>query len=450
MYGGRAGGNYYNVNRRSFTKEYLQVIRINAMIDEAVNYHEEQYIALASFFRAYWFFNLTRCYGDIPFSEAARAKDEIFYPKYDKQEDIIGALLIELENANLILSENSNIKLRGDIIFNGNVLKWRKLINMFRLRILINCTQQETINGNSVQAMFADIVNNPLQNPIMDKLSDSAILYGNGNPNTYIYYNDNGFVSSYRMTRNVVEFMKDRGDKRLQKIAEPKINLSNPNISNLNNYWGVYPNPNINANENRISELLNAQSPLNKMWYTEIKGPSFMMAGYPEQEFILAEACIRKWISYDNAEDHYKNGIKASYSYFDIPTSDANTYVLNSKVRFLGSDTNTEKMCKIVTEKYMSNFFQANWESFFDMRRIGYPNFLEYLTNETNSIYNSGCLPMRWMYPQVEIDDNNEHVVDGINGLVPAKDDPNSRMWLLQGNDAYANPNPFPYHNYTF
>jgi len=418
------------------------------MKKEAVRRDLQQYLAIASLFRAYWFFNITRTFGDVPYIEAARANEGLFYPKYDRQEDIVDGLLTELEEANSTLAKYSNTKIIGDIIYNGDVLKWRKLINMFRLRILINCTQHETINGKSVKDMFASIVNNPNANPLMEKLSDSGILYQDGNPSVYKYYNDNDFVSNYRVTRNIVNYMQDRGDMRLTKIASPKINLTNPDVNNLNNYFGVWPNPNVNSNENRVFEMLNAQSPVNKQWNMAI-GPSFIMAGYPEQEFIIAEACIRNWLPSVGAELHYNNGIKASFEYFGV-SSYSSTYLANAKVKFSATDTDADKMRKVITEKYMASFFQSNWEAFFDMRRVGYPNMLEYLKNQTNSNYNDGYLPMRWMYPQTEIDNNNEHVVEGIKALVPAKDDPNARMWLLQGNDSYANPNPFPSHDYVF
>jgi len=41
----------------------------------------------------------------------------------------------------------------------------------------------------------------------------------------YKYYNDNNFVSSYRISKFVVDWMRERGDMRLPKLAEMMIKL---------------------------------------------------------------------------------------------------------------------------------------------------------------------------------------------------------------------------------
>ena len=54
----------------------------------------------------------------------------------------------------------------------------------------------------------------------MGTLSDSAIRDEKGNMENYKYYNDNNFVSSYRISKFVVDWMRERGDMRLPKLAE--------------------------------------------------------------------------------------------------------------------------------------------------------------------------------------------------------------------------------------
>lgn len=78
------------------------------------------------------------------------------------------------------------------------------------------------------------------------------------------------------------------------------------------------------------------------------------------------------------------------------------------KVQFKGSDT--EKLGKIITEKYLNFFMQGGNEAYFELRRTGYPDFSAYLTHNTDQIYNDGYLPLRYRYPQSEIDNNNAQV----------------------------------------
>ena len=87
---------------------------------------------------------------------------------------------------------------------------------------------------------------------------------------------------------------------------------------------------------------------------------------------------------------------------------------------------------------------QGGNEAWFEIRRTGYPDFSEYLTRNIDNLYNDGYLPLRYQYPQSEIDNNNKNVVEAISRLDKG-DDRNSRMWLLIGSDPLFNPDPFPF-----
>lgn len=445
----RGGGGHFNFLRRNFTNEYKRIAFINDMISEAQRVDDERYIYIASFFRAYWFFNITRMFGDVPYSEGGKGKtDAILYPKYDDQEDIIFGLLKELEDANNELAKYEGTTLSGDIIYNGSVKQWRRLINTFRLRMLINCSSKETIKGVKVSDMFADIVNNASKNPLMEKLSDSAIRDESGNPSNYTYYNNNNFVSSYRISKFVVDWMTERNDMRLPKFAEVMIKLDGKgaDVNDLKNYKGVYPNPGFTSDDNSQGMDSGEQSRINKSWYNEPIGPSHIMIGYAEQELILAEAILRKWIS-GSINGHYENGIKAACEFRGVSASNINSYLAHAKVKLTGSESDTEVLSRIVTEKYMNFYMQGGMEAYYEIRRTGYPRFSDYLTRNIDNLYNEGNFPLRYMYPQAEIDNNNENVVAAIKKL-DRGDDRNSKMWLLKGNDPLFNPDPFPYRQY--
>ena len=59
------------------------------------------------------------------------------------------------------LGDYDNTKIDGDVIFGGDIRKWRQLINLYRLRILINCSMKQTIAGERVGELFAGIVGEP-------------------------------------------------------------------------------------------------------------------------------------------------------------------------------------------------------------------------------------------------------------------------------------------------
>ncbi len=442
----RGGGGHFNFLRRNFISEYRRIAWCYDMIREAERVGDERYKYIASYFRASWMFDITRLFGDVPFTEASTGrfgKDPDYYPKYDRQEDIIYALLDELAEANKALAQYEGTSVGGDIIFGGDISKWRKLINVYRLRILINCSSKETVNGRSVKEMFAEIVGNPSENPLMDNLYDSAIRNESGNSENYKYYNDNNFVSSYRISKYIVDLMSSRHDMRLPQFAEVMIKLEgkNADINDFSNYKGVIPNPGATSDNNNEDMDKGQQSRLKKKWYLEPQGPSAMNIGYPEQEFILAEASLRGWIK-DDVVLHYKNGIRAASEFWGVTDGHINEYLACPEVQLEGTDT--QKLGKIITEKYLNFFMQGGNEAYFEIRRTGYPAFSEFLTENTDNLYNNGYLPLRYQYPQSEIDNNNENVVQAIE-MLDKGDDRNSRMWLINGEDRLFNPDPFPF-----
>ena len=448
MFDYRGGGGHFNFLRRNFSGEYQRIAWCYDMRKEAERVGDERYYYLASFFRAWWMFTVTRLFGDVPYTEAGtgRQGSPNYYPSYDKQEDIIAGILNELAEANEKLAQYDATSVDGDIIYGGNIYSWRKLINTLRLRVLINCTSVDSIHGRTPKDMFAEIVNDPDSNPLMEKLSDSAIRDEDDNTSNYAYYNNNNFVSSYRISRYVVELMKKRKDTRLMQIAEVMMKYegnSSIDVNDFANYNGVIPNPGAKSYNNSVEMNNGSQSRLKGKWYQEPKGPSAMNISYPELEFILAEAALRGWISGD-AQTYYNAGITAACEFQGIGSAAIKAYQENADVKLVG--TPTQMLGKIITEKYLNFFMQGALEPYFELRRTGYPDYSEFLERNIDNLYNDGYLPLRYCYPQAEIDNNNSNVNEAIKRLDEG-DDRNSRMWLISGTDTLFNPDPFPFRN---
>lgn len=438
----RFGGAHLNWLRRNFTAEYRFVTISNQMKKEAERLGYDEYIPLQRFFNAYWMFITTRLYGDVPYSESNQAGEGIFLPKYDPQEDIIYGILQELETANQELAVHADKRVSGDFIFDGNLHKWRQLVNTLRIRVLINLTQKQTIKGESVQQLFADIINDSENNPLMQNLEDSPIRYETNNPNNYFIFSQNDFISGYRITKFVADYMKDRQDYRLTRFAQPTIYAENNGLdpNNLQNYAGTNPWPNQENNVNYQYEDSGIISRINNRYHREPVGPPTMVIGYPEQEFILAEAIVRGWIT-GNAAQHYENGIEASFKYFEVENRSM-AYLQQPLVQLTGS--NTEKIDKIITQKYLNFFMSGSYEPYFELRRTGYPDFAAYVAPDISTLYNNGRLPLRYLYPLGEINDNKQNITEAISRL-PGGDQIFSKMWLLQGQDGLRNPSPFPF-----
>ena len=160
------------------------------------------YQALAHFFRANYFYRLTMNFGDIPYSDALKGETAAIYrPAYDSQEKVLEGILNELAEADNLLKGNNEI-ISGDIIYNGDLTRWRKLINAYRLRILMSLSNKTNVGGINIAATFADIVKNC---PLMESAADNGqLVYNDQADNRYPYFNDSDFGSGRFMDSTYV------------------------------------------------------------------------------------------------------------------------------------------------------------------------------------------------------------------------------------------------------
>src|SRR5690606_39747407 len=85
---------------------------------------------------------------------------------------------------------------------------------------------------------------------------------------------------------------------------------------------------------------------------------------------------------------------------------------------------------QVITQKYISLFLQSPLTAFFENRRTGYPAFP--INPASNENVPGDKLPVRWMYPQDEIDYNGENVTEAIERQYNGNDNVNQVMWLLK------------------
>ena len=91
--------------------------------------------AVARILKCYFFLILTDMYGDIPYFEAEQGYiTGNVTPKFDEQELIYKDMHKELLEAEEQLDEKAD-KLTGDIIYSGDLKKWRKFANTLNFRI---------------------------------------------------------------------------------------------------------------------------------------------------------------------------------------------------------------------------------------------------------------------------------------------------------------------------
>jgi hypothetical protein len=405
----------YNWNRSSFGayENLMQVQRLQELAKDNPNYQ-----GVAKLFRAIYFSKLTETFGDIPYREALLAEQDIRKPAYDKQEDIYEGLLNELEEANELL-QPANGTLDGDIIYAGNIVRWKKLVNAFRLRLLIHLSKREGQSKIKIKEQFNTIVSNRTRYPLMESSADNGqIVFNTTDPSNY--YPTAGHLSVATLVsleESFVKLLQDRQDPRLFSFGDP---IAGKPAGQYANYKGV--DAGLSPADQQSTA---AGSSLIARRYIDLRNPvnePMIFLSYAEQELIIAEGIHRGWTT-GNIGQHYRNGVVASMAFYKIDQQQADTYLTRPLVSLDGGDILT----KILIQKYVAFFMNSSWEPFYEQRRTGVPTL-----RVGPGTLNGGKVPKRWQYPLTETQYNEEHVQEAIKRQYPEGDDTNASMWLIK------------------
>ena len=310
------------------------------MVELAEEKDKAAYEGLALFIKSYKIFYISMQLGDVPYSEALKGDDGLVKPKYDTQESVMINLINDLEKAASLFDKASNFE--GDPILNGDITKWRKVVDAFRLKMLLYLSKKENHTELRIKDRFAQIVT-------------SGNLMSSNNDNFQLEFSDkagqiypfNKIVSKHYMYTTissvVVDSLKAYDDYRLFYFAKPAAALiaSGLKANDKNAYVGLDPVADFSDLQSQSANgnccTLNAR-------YTDlITGEPYVRIGYAEQCFILAEAVLRGWIT-GNASDYYNKGIRAAMEFIANNTPDEEKYHSGRQI----------------TDEYITQYLQNN------------------------------------------------------------------------------------------
>ena len=410
---------YYGWDRASFGF-YNTLRQIKKMEEEAENFNNINFLAIAKFFKAFVYEQITRQFGDIPLSDALQAEQGNFTPVYDTQEQVYLRIFELLEEANDLIS-TTGPAIHGDVVFNGDLQKWQKLFNSYHLRVLMSLSKKENDPDINIPGRFSDIFNDPDTYPLMASLDDNArYTFSEETGNVYPFWQNASITTSYVLEETFVERLKEFSDPRLFEMAAPDSNNSDDPMS-FNSYSGLLGSAPLGEN---VSRLTNGEgSSLNSRYVSDPEVEPNLAFGFPELNFILAEAAYRNWITAD-ASNYYQEGIRASMNYYGIAEDEIDNY-LDQPIISYGSTNGLEQILK---QKHIAMFLNSGWEPFYDNRRTGLPVF----NVDGGGVINDEGVPKRWMYPFSEINQNQANLDEAIQRQFPEGDNINAEMWSIQ------------------
>jgi hypothetical protein len=352
---------------------------------------------------------ITDTFGDVPYFQSNKGRDSlIFQPAFDPQRDIYLDMFSKLEQANVLLNatpRNSQevIDPNSDPIYKGDKAKWRKFGNTLYLRLLMRLSGKAEV-ATYVIGKIKDIVDvHSADYPIMTSNAETAVLKWTG---TAPYISPLGTIRPTDYDGpGLASFFIDN----LVNWNDPRIDASGTYVSGTINRWGIA------KSGGRFFGLPGGYAPgtnptFGSYFYSNTQARSLqsdsstgILMNYAEEQFILAEAAAKGWIS-GSAATYYNSGALNSITYWlpNWPTvintqtglpNDIVTYLIAADMQWIESLTLDQKMERIHLQKYYA-LFLVDMQQWFEYRRTGHP-----ILPQGAGLVNGGVMPARLMYP---------------------------------------------------
>ncbi len=429
---------YYDDQEYDWTTtsfNYNQLKNVNQMIVEAKRVglaDNNAYSALGKFFKAYYYVDMSMKLGDVPMTDALKSLDNTM-PKYDTQKAIFKQALTWLEEANSDLQtliNAGNKSLTGDFMLGNDLVKWQKVVNTYKLRVLISLSKKESDTELNIKALFASVLNNPTKYPVMSSLDDNLKFTYNSSTDKYPLNQDNYGQTATRnnMSATYLNTLASIKDPRTFIVADPAPAKIKAGLTAAD--FGAYVGASSGESLDDMStKMLNGEySPISKSkYYSSYLGEPCIQIGYAELCFNIAEAINRGWVT-GNAEDFYVKGTKASWTFHGVTDVDTKWTAYYAQPSVKLSSTPATALTQILTQKYLAFFQNSGWEAYNNYRRTGVPTFL---TGAGTA--NSGRIAKRWQYPSSERTTNAVNYKAALKSQFGAEtDDINSEMWIIK------------------
>ncbi len=452
-FGGWGAALTYNYGQTDYnglwTSTYDNLEDYHYVITETEGKDEYAYFnAAARIMRVLNFQMLVDQYNDIPYTEALQGAGNIT-PAYDDAEFIYQDLYKHLDTAiNLINNAEFPKPFKhalgnSDVLFDGNMTRWKQLANTLKLKLLIRASGTGVFAGvtpsfDAAGFIADDALINPgyvkqdgKQNPAWSAYHSNATGAGAGRSiitTNYVvtFYNGNKISDENRATaiyRNGISPNRNQQGETAEGI---------PAAPGGSPVWYSGPSFDFNADDANAIGVLKGRN----------MGQPLMLAA--ESYFLQAEGVLKGILNSGDVTDLFDKGIESSFRYlyknssntigenifdFTDPAADALAYKeegdneLNRLVNIELASSDAQRLQAIITQKYIALNMIHGHESWAEFRRTGYPaientvplnpnnTFVSKLSTSTTSDRTLG----RVLYPSSEYQLNEANVPSGIN-----------------------------------
>ena len=259
--------------------------------------------AIALTMRAFCMAHCTDGFGDVPFTEAFQGRDGLAQPLFDTQRSIYERLYEDLELANSLYDVSKSLKSPSrDLLYGGDMAKWKRFTNSLHLRLLMRCINRDGELG--ISERIRSLVSQPTLYPLFESNDDNATLFYTGVVPFVNYFKNTTYENFTTYGRRASASFVDR----MAAIGDPRLSIY---FVRRGDAWGGYPSG------EPVDETTTTENVANLNWEVLAQSTSpFSVMRYDEVLFLLAEAAQRGVIAGVGAEEYYEAAIRASIGYW--------------------------------------------------------------------------------------------------------------------------------------
>lgn len=442
-------GNTWNAMYGSQIRNLVDIIHRTEGKEEYTNIH-----AIARIYKVFVFSTLTDIYGDLPYFDAGKgAITGNVKPAYDKQELIYKDFFKELSAAVDSLDIDKDA-VSGDIIYKGNIDKWKRFANSLHLRLAMR-----VVNADAELAKQEAIKAVEHTAGLLTSSSDDALIsYMNIFDWESTEYRRNGLAQMWRgrepyptvyLCSTFWNMLKDSSDPRLlvygrcyneNSANDPfgRIDLTDEMLAVAPDkfqpvlpgfyWWDNWPSGYWSTSTEKWQDKATRPQVNNIFLKGDVPG---VIMTYAEVELLLSEAKAR-WssdiITGSIAGIHYRNGVREAILF--LKKFGAENITDTSIDNFITANpfpTGLDSRLESINNQLWILHFNNAPEAFANWRRSGIPALKSSVDYGAVTI-DSRTIPRRLCYPLFEGSYNKEGY-DSALATMGGKDDWNARVW---------------------
>lgn len=357
--------------------------------------------AVARILKAYFMWHVTDRWGDVPYTEALKGQDNLT-PKYDLQKDIYYALFDELKESSEMIDDG--LPITGDLIYDGDMSKWKKLANSIRLIMALRLSKADPEKGRAEfnDALASGVMESNSDNFVNKKIAEQA--------NENYWYNV--FVTQsrrwYCISEPLVNYIKPYNDPRLATFADQNESGEYVGLP----YGLLLPN---NVSSGEVSYLGTA--------VRQQDSPNYLLT-YAQILFAKAEAAHPQiaWLNEGvaSSKNNYEQAIENSVLQWNGNINGVSTMLQDPSIAF---SSNIDESYRQIAYQRWVHLYLNGFEAWAEWRRTGLP----VLTPAPDN--NNKPIPTRQAYPANEAQINSVNYQEAVTRQFGGNNDLNGKVW---------------------